>query len=215
MISIPYKHSKASMYVILPDSGDLYNIQGFAAGLSVYDVQELISSSRHASVTLIMPKMKLSQTFSIGKFLSLFEKQIDSGSEKKMFDSDPHQNKMKESESTRCNDCKYPQYCQAYCNVSFQSGDDKKVPEDIGYTFKMKGASFDDRFQVDDIIHHVFVEVSEIGTVGAAVSSTIIDYFGEFKDFKMDRPFLFFIQHDITGSPLFWGTIVDPTNGDA
>jgi serine protease inhibitor len=215
MISIPYKHSKASMFVILPDVGDLYNIQGFAAGLSAADIGELISSSRHASVTLVMPKMKLTHTFSIGKALSLFQKQIVSGSEEEMFGSDPHLKKMEESESIRCDDCSCPQYCQVFCNVSTQNGNYKKVPGEIGYKFDMSGASSDDRFQVDDIIHHVFLEVSEVGTVGAAVSATIMDYFGEFKDFKMDRPFIFFIKHEKTGSMLFWGTIVDPTNGGA
>ncbi|KDR21045.1 putative serpin-Z6A isoform X2 [Zootermopsis nevadensis] len=208
MISIPYKHSKASMYVILPDVGDLYNIQGFAAGLSVDDTLELISSLRYASITLVMPKMKLTQTFSIGKALSIFQRQIESGSKEKVFGSGPYLNKM------QGNECAKNDGCNCSRNASTQNGNYKKVPGEIEYkTFDMSGASCDDRFRVDDIIHHVFLEVSEMGTVGAAVSATIVDYIGEFKNFKMDRPFLFFIRHDVTGTPLFWGTIVDPTNG--
>jgi serine protease inhibitor len=58
------------------------------------------------------------------------------------------------------------------------------------------------------------VEVNEVGTEAAAVGTTLIDYFGEFMNFIVDRPFIFFIKHEITGTLLFWGTIVDPTNYD-
>lgn len=204
MISIPYKRSKAAMYVVLPDVGDLYNIQGFAAGLSVDDFEELISSATLASVTLVMPKMKLTQTFSIGKTLSRIQEQIE-------FHSDYNHEKVQKCESHRCDGWNCPQYCQSFYNVSSDNGNYEEVPGIAGYKFDMSGASSDDRFQVDDIIHHVYLEVSEAGTVGAAVTSTIMDYFGEFRDFKMDRPFIFFILHELAGSPIFWGTVVDPT----
>nr|CAD7463389.1 unnamed protein product [Timema tahoe] len=77
----------------------------------------------------------------------------------------------------------------------------------------MSGVSSDLRFRVDDIIHQVVMEVSEYGTEAAAVTVGTIDYIGGGKVFKVDSPFFFFIRHEATLASLFWGMIVDPTNG--
>jgi serpin B len=208
MISIPYKHGQAAMYVILPDRGDLYNIHEFASGLSLDDVIELIHSTTTTSVTLIMPKMRLAQTFSIRKALSLLQEQSEYQFQAKVFASDRHQDNMDESEPLTCWTSNCSENCQTFCNSEAQ---DVKRDEDI-FTFNTSGISTDKNFQINDIVQHVSLEVSEVGTVAAAVATTLVDYSGNFKDFKMDRPFVFFIKHEVTGSPLFWGTIVDPTN---
>lgn len=211
MISIPYKHGQAAMYAILPDTGDLYNIHQFATGLSLNDITELVDSARTTSVTLIMPKMRLAQTFSIRKALSLLQKQTESQFQEEIFSSNPHQNSSDESEPLTCCSSNYSENCQT-CYTSedryFRSDEDRLA-------FNMSGITTDQNFRINDIIQHVFLEVNEVGTVAAAVGTTLVDYSGEFKDFKMDRPFLFFIKHEITGSPLFWGIIVDPTNENA
>jgi serpin B len=212
MVSIPYKYGQASMYVILPTTGDLYKIHEFASGLSVHDIRELSESATTTSVTLIMPKMRLAQTFSIRKALSDLQKQIESGFQQEMSASSPDQKNTEEGEAPTCcsSDCS-SENCQTFCSSEdrvVESGEDR-------ISFNLSGISDNKNFRINDIVEHVFLEVNEVGTVAAAVSATLVDYSGDVKDFKMDRPFVFFIEHEVTGSPLFWGTIVDPTNGNA
>lgn len=209
MISIPYKHAEAAMYVILPDVGDLYNIHAFAARLSLDDVRQLVSSTKLASVTLVMPKMRLAQTFSIRTGLSLLQQQSASEMQKKVLGSVPEQNKKQESESVLCGGSNCSLRYQTLCKSRAQP----ENPEQL-YGEDVSGVSHKHDFEIGDIIQQVFLEVSEVGTEAAAVGTTLVDYFGDFKNFIVDRPFVFFIKHEITGSPLFWGTIVDPTNDD-
>lgn len=209
LVCIPYKHGQAAMYAILPNTGDLYNIHQFATGLSLDDFTELVDSARTTSVTLIMPKMRLAQNFSIRKALSLLQKQVESQFQEEGFSSSPRQNNTDESELTCCSSNCSENY-QAFC-----TSEDRDVNTDEErFSFNMSGITSHQNFQINDIIEHVFLEIDEVGTAAAAVGTTLMDYSGEFKNFKMDRPFVFFIKHEITGSPLFWGIIVDPTNGN-
>jgi serpin B len=218
MIAIPYRHAKAAMYVILPERGDLYKIRRFAAGLSVDDIRELISSTRLSSVTLLMPKMKLSHTLSFRNVLSQFQEQNEPEFQK-LHAPGPHYKKTQESEigaqPLGCHGWNCSQYGQAPCNLSAQFAKPTMAPEkEDRFYFDMSGASPDQRFRVDDVVENIFLEVSEVGTIGAAVGTTTVDYIGEFRNFKLDRPFLFFIRHEITGTLFFWGAIVDPTNDE-
>ncbi|XP_066993462.2 uncharacterized protein [Anabrus simplex] len=79
--------------------------------------------------------------------------------------------------------------------------------------FDLTGASEDSRFRIDDILHEMWLEVSETGTEAAAVSAGTVDYSGDVKLVLVDRPFLFIILHEETRAILFWGAIVDPTGG--
>jgi serpin B len=208
IISVPYKHAEAAMYVILPDTGDVYNIHAFAATLSVDDVRELVSSTTPASVTLVMPKMRLAQTFSIRRVLSLLQQQIASEMQDKILGSVPEQNKD-ESKGNICGGSNCSKLHQAFCKSRSRAARPEHISEE-----DISGGSHEQSFEIGDIIQQVFLEVSEMGTEAAAVGITLVDYFGDFKNFVVDRPFVFFIKHESTGSPLFWGTIVDPTNGD-
>jgi serpin B len=191
MVSIPYKHRQATMYVILPNTGSLYNIHEFASRLSLDDIKELTESARTTSVTLIMPKMRLAQSLSIRKTLSAFQMQVSYSS------SD--QNTDESDDSNFC-----LKNCQTFCSSEER------------LTFNMSGLSADKKFRMNDVVQHVFLEVNEVGTTAAAIVGTsLVDYSGEFKDFKMDRPFVFFIKHELTGSPIFCGIIMDPRNENA
>ncbi|XP_046420149.1 serpin B12-like [Neodiprion fabricii] len=75
----------------------------------------------------------------------------------------------------------------------------------------LAGAAKDSKFRISDIIQQIALEVNEAGTEAAAIVGTTINYSGGVKNFKVNRPFLFFIRHEETHAILFWGTIVDPT----
>ncbi|KAJ9585988.1 hypothetical protein L9F63_020365, partial [Diploptera punctata] len=99
-------------------------------------------------------------------------------------------------------------------NKRFGSKDDT-AEESEKLLFNMSGASPDKSFRIDDIFQHIFLDVNEVGTVAAAVSVTTVDKIANFRNFVINRPFIFFIRHEVTGTPLFWGAVVDPTNGNA
>lgn len=62
--------------------------------------------------------------------------------------------------------------------------------------------------------HKAFVEVNERGTEAVAVTSVAIAQLADplfTPDFRADRPFLFLIRHNETGTILFMGRVTDPT----
>ncbi|MCX7722017.1 MAG: serpin family protein [Verrucomicrobiae bacterium] len=63
---------------------------------------------------------------------------------------------------------------------------------------------------VSDMLHNAFVEVNEAGTeAGAAIQIFVTA--GQARRFKADRPFIFLIRDNASGSILFMGRVVDPT----
>lgn len=221
MIALPYKHANAAMYVILPDSDNDYNIQAFASELSVTDVRELISSAKPSSVTVTMPKMTLTQSFSILEALVDFQKQTEkaaNGRKDKKLVSDVYTN---ECEGFNCSSTEQGYEMSCNSSAELEIGLLKKIEnkqntteEKDNLAFNMSGASPDKSFKIDDIFQNIFLDINEIGTVAAAVSVVTVDKIGDYKNFVINRPFVFFIRQEITGTPLFWGTIVDPTNGN-
>ena len=211
MISIPYKHGKAAMYVILPDNEDLYNIHEFAATLSVGDVRDLMSSTELTPVTLVMPKMRLAHTFSIRRVFSLLQQQISSEMLERVLVSVPEQNRKQDIAGLKCCDSNCSQHYQSPCKSRTQAA---KAEHMSGQDISRVSVPHENNFEIGDILQQVFLEVNEVGTEAAAVGATLVDYFGDFTNFIVDRPFIFFIKHEITETLLFWGTIVDPTNDD-
>ena len=68
---------------------------------------------------------------------------------------------------------------------------------------------------ISDVLHKTFVEVNEEGTEAAAVTSVTISVTsiggGGFV-MRVDRPFLFFIRENRSGTILFMGEIMEPTS---
>lgn len=66
---------------------------------------------------------------------------------------------------------------------------------------------------VKDVVHESFVEVNEEGTEAAASTGVVVGVRSAGPpppEFRADRPFLFFIRHEDTGSILFLGRLVRP-----
>ena len=64
---------------------------------------------------------------------------------------------------------------------------------------------------ISDIFHKTFIEVNEEGTEAAAITDIGVDCAGDLPGFYADRPFVFMIRDDRTGSILFIGKVEDPT----
>ena len=65
---------------------------------------------------------------------------------------------------------------------------------------------------IQDVIHQAFVKVDEEGTEAAAATAVLV---GETSiptptEVRVDRPFIFFVRDNITGTVLFAGRVTDP-----
>jgi serpin B len=82
------------------------------------------------------------------------------------------------------------------------------------YTADLSGITADERLYVAHVIHQANIDVDESGTTAAAVTVTT----GEAMmgpqppiEFKVNRPFLYFIRDTTSGAVLFMGRIDDPS----
>lgn len=68
--------------------------------------------------------------------------------------------------------------------------------------------------EIADVIHQAFIAVDEKGTEAAAATGVVMRATAaplKQVELKIDRPFLFLIQDDETGTILFLGRVADPT----
>jgi serpin B len=67
---------------------------------------------------------------------------------------------------------------------------------------------------ISDVVHRAFISVDERGTEAAAATAVIIRVVSAPADtveLVLDRPFLFFVRDNTTGTILFAGRVVDPS----
>ena len=73
----------------------------------------------------------------------------------------------------------------------------------------------DVELMVSEVIHKSFVRVDENGTEAAAATAVVIvrtSLIITDEEFLVNRPFIFFIREKASGSVLFMGRVVDPTD---
>lgn len=66
---------------------------------------------------------------------------------------------------------------------------------------------------ISKALHQSYIDVNEEGTEAAAATTIIVELTSipEQKEFKADHPFVFLIQHKVTGALLFMGKVMNPT----
>ena len=66
---------------------------------------------------------------------------------------------------------------------------------------------------ISEVVHKAFVDVNEEGTEAAAATAVVMSRGVEAAPlFYADHPFIFLIRENSTGSLLFLGRVVDPTD---
>lgn len=63
----------------------------------------------------------------------------------------------------------------------------------------------------DQVLHKVYMDITESGTEAAAATSVSLSRDGGRVSLRVDVPFLFFIRHEETKMILFWGSVHQPT----
>ncbi|XP_028446104.1 putative serpin E3 [Perca flavescens] len=74
------------------------------------------------------------------------------------------------------------------------------------------GISVEESLYVSDAFHEVRIEVTEDGTKAAAATAMVLLKRSRAPVFKADRPFLFLLRQINTGSILFMGRVMNPTD---
>jgi|GEM_PF-134155 len=66
---------------------------------------------------------------------------------------------------------------------------------------------------IDEIYHKAFIAVDEEGTEAAAATAVVANESSAYElvSISMDRPFIFLIRNDFTGTILFMGRVIDPS----
>lgn len=85
----------------------------------------------------------------------------------------------------------------------------------LGDMFNLATADFtritsDERLCVSKVLQRVKIEVNERGTKGAAATAAVMFSRMAVEEITLDRPFLFLIQHKLTGAVLFMGQFNQP-----
>ncbi|KAF7646498.1 hypothetical protein LDENG_00187060, partial [Lucifuga dentata] len=80
----------------------------------------------------------------------------------------------------------------------------------IGGTAGFTRITDDDQLFVSEILQKVQIEVNEQGTKGAAATAAAVNTRMAVVEITLDRPFLFLIQHQLTGAILFMGQFNHP-----
>ena len=69
---------------------------------------------------------------------------------------------------------------------------------------------------MSEVLHKAYVAVDEEGTEAAAATAIVMGTtaapIGEPITLRLDRPFVFFIQDDATGTPIFAGVVENPAS---
>jgi serpin B len=80
-------------------------------------------------------------------------------------------------------------------------------------TADFSGISAEADLYVSGAFHQATIEVDEIGTTATAATALVVSATSAPPPaaIRADRPFIFAIEHDETGEPLFLGRVIDPT----
>lgn len=75
----------------------------------------------------------------------------------------------------------------------------------------VRGAIVQDRLQVSNVLQKTGIEINEKGSTAYAASvASLVNKFGGELQFNADRPFLFMIEDETTGTLLFTGKVTRP-----
>lgn len=189
IINLPYKNRELGLYIIFPnqDFEAKFDIKSFCQNLNAQEIMNNVNQMKLYDVVLKIPKLSLSNTFSILKPLQKY-------AEFKKANIKPQSRSNNVIEVLQDKITAYTDFKPSV------------LPELL-----LSDAAKDVDFKISDIVQQIVFSINEKGTEAAAVTAGITDYMGGVKTVVLNRPFTFFIRHEETQATLFWGTVTDPS----
>lgn len=86
----------------------------------------------------------------------------------------------------------------------------KRQTETLDSLRKVLNSAENPGLYADQVIHKVYMDITETGTEAAAATSVSLSRGGDIVTFRVDVPFLFFIRDEETKLILFWGSVYTP-----
>lgn len=93
----------------------------------------------------------------------------------------------------------------------FQLGIRQMFTNQASFPLLARGAAVQDRLQVSNVLQKTGIEINEKGsTAYAATQISLTNKFGGDFEFIANRPFLFLIEDETTGTLIFSGKVLHP-----
>ncbi|XP_067006181.2 leukocyte elastase inhibitor [Anabrus simplex] len=209
VVGLPYKGDQVTMYFVLPNKPGISALRELEAKLTPSAIEELVTSTKEESIILLVPRMKLESTISLKDALRTLGLQT-------LFNPRTA-NLSLISQGNNFQQAYEPQFIFSRIgdnnNSTANEVSGRSVPtnDQEQMVFRQRRQLENPGLYADDAIHRVEIEITETGTVASAVTLLSVTRDGARKNFRLDRPFIFFIRHEPTGLILFWGSVVRPT----
>lgn len=197
---MPYKGGQLTFYVVIPNSSNRQKLRDLQNKLNSNELQRLASNTDQTPLIILFPKMKLETTLELTdelKYLglnTLFSSAeanlalLSPGQKDQLGFTPASKRRRRREQSFR------PEDSLDYIRTSINRVVD---PENPG-------------LYADQVLHKVWIEVTEAGTEAAAATSVSLTRDGTRKNMVVDTPFFFFIRHEPTKLLLFWGSVNRP-----
>ncbi|XP_069693860.1 leukocyte elastase inhibitor-like [Periplaneta americana] len=241
VVGLPYKGRTYSMYLILPDEPGQQALKSLQHKLTVNKMQKLMDSTTERSVILALPRMQLDTIIYLKKALKVlgvhtlfdpYHADLSELSDQRVAEltdrignGNTSQEQSSEIPSTTNEYSEHTTMTEANNEDTTQTDDNARQyatePEVVNFrTFKSSktSPSNKDHYRnngpgifAENVVHKVTIDITETGTEAAAATVVSITRDGLRKLVRFERPFLFILRHEATGSVLFWGTVTRPT----
>ncbi|XP_066147313.1 serine protease inhibitor 28Dc [Euwallacea fornicatus] len=224
ILGMPYKGNRSTMYVVMPFNSNITSLKQFEAKITVADLNRLVSRTKLTGAVILFPKMNIDSTIDLKKTLqllgvtSLFDpKEANLALLSQGFTPQRASYSPVISANVTSRVETHQPAANLTENTEVPTLDSRiRVSENIdNIRQKINEQSTDNRYQnpglyASQVIHKVFMDITEKGTEAAAATSVSLTRVGSRVTFRVDVPFFFFIRHDETNTILFWGSVASP-----
>ncbi|XP_018326697.1 serine protease inhibitor 28Dc-like [Agrilus planipennis] len=198
IMGFPYKGSKMTMYVVMPKDSNAENLNTLESSLTPFKLRTLIKQTKHTDAVILFPKMHLDSFIDLGStFRSLGLRSLFNPSEANLA-------LMTEGEDVFSS---FQNKLHATNDVNVTTFDTFENLRQLTNSRTLKNPGL----YADKAIHKTFMDITETGTEAAAATSISLARSSDKVVFRVDVPFFFFINDDLTKVILFWGTVYKPT----
>ncbi|XP_060530341.1 serine protease inhibitor 28Dc isoform X2 [Cylas formicarius] len=228
ILGFPYKGNSTTMYVVMPFNSDRKKLKDLESKLTVWNLNRLVESTTYSDSLILFPKMKIQSTIDLRRSLqdlgirSLFD---PNEANLALLASQDFKSRTRVGNNTDAesvtdpneNETETQKTIKDRLDISSRIDTAKVAYETLDRIRQLiNQQSTSNKYQnpglyADQIIHKVYMDITETGTEAAAATAVSLTRTGARVTFRVDVPFFFFIWHEETKTIIFWGSVLAPT----